>query len=297
MKLVWIAVGIIVILILAVCVISWIENRKLTITSYPVVSARIPESFDGCRIVVLADLHNAVFGERNERLLQAIRQQKPDYIILAGDMLVGKQGASTAVPAELLQELSKLAPVYYGMGNHEMRISRKPEEYGSMWEDYKNSLGTSVIWLADKSVMLTRGKEQIALYGLDLDPIYYKRFKKHPMEEAYLKQKLGTSYANRYEILIAHNPNYFPEYAAWGADLVLSGHIHGGMIRLPGLGGCLSPMFHIFPKYDRGRYQEGNSVMLLSGGLGNHTFKFRVHNLPELLVVTLQTQNTDEDAR
>ncbi len=297
MKLVWIAVGIIVILILAVCVISWIENRKLTITSYPVVSARIPESFDGCRIVVLADLHNAVFGERNERLLQAIRQQKPDYIILAGDMLVGKQGASTAVPAELLQELSKLAPVYYGMGNHEMRISRKPEEYGSMWEDYKNSLGTSVIWLADKSVMLTRGKEQIALYGLDLDPIYYKRFKKHPMEEAYLKQKLGTSDANRYEILIAHNPNYFPEYAAWGADLVLSGHIHGGMIRLPGLGGCLSPMFHIFPKYDRGRYQEGNSVMLLSGGLGNHTFKFRVHNLPELLVVTLQTQNTDEDAR
>lgn len=297
MKLVWIAVGIIVILILAVCVISWIENRKLTITSYPVVSARIPESFDGCRIVVLADLHNAVFGERNERLLQAIRQQKPDYIILAGDMLVGKQGASTAVPAELLQELSKLAPVYYGMGNHEMRISRKPEEYGSMWGDYKNSLGTSVIWLADKSVMLTRGKEQIALYGLDLDPIYYKRFKKHPMEEAYLKQKLGTSDANRYEILIAHNPNYFPEYAAWGADLVLSGHIHGGMIRLPGLGGCLSPMFHIFPKYDRGWYQEGNSVMLLSGGLGNHTFKFRVHNLPELLVVTLQTQNTDEDAR
>ena len=246
---------------------------------------------------MLADLHNAVFGERNERLLQAIRQQKPDYIILAGDMLVGKQGASTAVPAELLQELSKLAPVYYGMGNHEMRISRKPEEYGSMWEDYKNSLGTSVIWLADKSVMLTRGKEQIALYGLDLDPIYYKRFKKHPMEEAYLKQKLGTSDANRYEILIAHNPNYFPEYAAWGVVLVLSGHIHGGMIRLPGLGGCLSPMFHIFPKYDRGWYQEGNSVMLLSGGLGNHTFKFRVHNLPELLVVTLQTQNTDEDAR
>lgn len=297
MKLVWIAIGIIVILILAVCVISWIENRKLTITSYPVASAKIPESFDGCRIVVLADLHNAVFGERNERLLQAIRQQKPDYIILAGDMLVGKQGASTAVPAELLQELSKLAPVYYGMGNHEMRIARKPEEYGSMWEDYKNRLGTSVIWLADKSVMLTRGKEQIALYGLDLDPIYYKRFKKHPMKETYLKQKLGTSDANRYEILIAHNPNYFPEYAAWGADLVLSGHIHGGMIRLPGLGGCLSPMFHIFPKYDRGWYQEGNSVMLLSGGLGNHTFKFRVHNLPELLVVTLQTQNTDEDAR
>lgn len=297
MKLVWIAVGIIVILILAVCVISWIENRKLTITFYPVVSAKIPESFDGCRIVVLADLHNAVFGERNGQLLQAIRQQKPDYIILAGDMLVGKQGASTAVPAELLKELSKLAPVYYGMGNHEMRIARKPEEYGSMWEDYKNSLGTSVIWLADKSVMLTRGKEQIALYGLDLDPIYYKRFKKHPMKEAYLKQKLGTSDANRYEILIAHNPNYFPEYAAWGADLVLSGHIHGGMIRLPGLGGCLSPMFHIFPKYDRGWYQEGNCVMLLSGGLGNHTFKFRVHNLPELLVVTLQTQNTDEDAR
>ena len=156
MKLVWIAIGIIVILILAVCVISWIENCKLTITSYPVASAKIPESFDGCRIVVLADLHNAVFGERNERLLQAIRQQKPDYIILAGDMLVGKQGASTAVPAELLQELSKLAPVYYGMGNHEMRIARKPEEYGSMWEDYKNRLGTSVIWLADKSVMLTR---------------------------------------------------------------------------------------------------------------------------------------------
>lgn len=295
MKLIWIIIGIIGVLILAVCVISWIENRKLTVTQYPVASPKLPKEFDGCRLVVLADLHNAVFGEHNERLLQAIRDQKPDYILLAGDMIVGKQGQSTFVPTELIREMAKLCPVYYGIGNHEMRIQREPKKYGDLWENYKKELGETVSWMADRSVYITRGEAQLILYGLDLDPIYYKRFRKHPMKKEYLEEKLGVSDAGLYQILLAHNPNYFPEYAKWGADLVLSGHIHGGMIRFPWLGGCLSPMFHVFPKYDRGRYQEGHSVMLLSGGLGNHTFKFRVNNLPELLTVTLTTQSRDEN--
>jgi hypothetical protein len=89
---------------------------------------------------------------------------------------------------------------------------------------------------------------------------------------------------------MAHNPEYFEEYVTWGADLIFSGHVHGGMVRLPFLGGAVSPMIHFFPKYDKGLFENSNRYMILSGGLGNHTYKFRVNNLPEIVSVTLESE-------
>lgn len=288
MKVLLILLGVLCICFILVCIISAIENRKLTVTQYRISSNKIPKSFHGCRIVVLADLHNASFGKENEKLLQIIREQQPDYIILAGDMIVGKPGQSTAVPVQLIRKLAEEYPVFYGKGNHELRVGLFPETYGDLWENYLKEIDGYVTWLINDRVKLTRNDEYIWLYGLDIGNRFYKRFRQYPMQPDYLQKVLGPSEKEKFQILIAHNPNYFPKYAEWGADLTLSGHLHGGMVRLPWLGGVVSPMFHFFPKYDKGRYECKDKVMLLSGGLGNHTFKFRMNNLPEILVITLE---------
>lgn len=290
MKILLIIIGILCVCFLGICIISIIENRKIVVTNYLISSPSIPESFRDCRFLVLADLHNACFGKNNETLLQMIREQQPDYILIAGDMIVGKPEQSTDVPASLIEELAREYPVYYAKGNHELRVGLYPDTYGTLWTDYQKRLEGKVTWLVNEGTVLTRGNDSIRLYGLDIDSKYYKRFCHRHMEASYLTDMLGKPEPEAYHILLAHNPDYFPEYAGWGADLVLSGHLHGGLIRLPWLGGMLSPMFHFFPRYDRGRYEEKNSVMLLSGGLGSHTFRFRVNNLPELLVITLSPE-------
>lgn len=295
MSLLLIIAGILTIGMAAICIISRIENRTLKVTHYQIISPKLPKGFQGCRMAVLADLHNASFGENNQKLIQAIREQKPDYILIAGDMIVGKPEQGTEIPAYLITELAKEFPVYYEKGNHESRVARYPETYGTLWKDYQKELNGCVTWLDNECVTLTRDGESVHLYGLDLDMKYYKRFRHVQMDADYLVRKLGEPETNSFRILLAHNPDYFPEYAKWGADLVLAGHLHGGMIRIPWLGGMVSPMFLFFPKYDRGRYEMDGHVMLLSGGLGNHTFKFRVNNLPELLVVELS--NTEEKSK
>lgn len=290
MKILLIIMAILGICFLGICIISAVENRKIKITQYCISSPKIPEQFQNCRFLVLADLHNACFGEDNEGLLQRIREQKPDYILIAGDMIVGKPEQSTDVPARLIEELARDYPIYYAKGNHEKRTSLYPDIYGDLWEEYQKRLEGKVTWLFNDRIALTRSGDSIWLYGLDIDTKYYKRFRHRRMEASYLTECLGEPEPGEYGILLAHNPDYFREYAGWGADLVLSGHLHGGLIRLPGLGGMLSPMFHLFPRYDRGRYEEQDSIMLLSGGLGSHTFKFRVNNLPEILVITVSQE-------
>lgn len=298
MPIISIIAGILIICLIAICIISMVENQKLTVTQYKITSPKIPKAFQDCRLLVLADLHNASFGENNRRLLQMIQEQQPDYVLIAGDMIIGHPNKPTEIPEQLIKELAKEYPVYYGKGNHELRVGLYTDTYGDMWKHYQEQLEGKVTWLENDLVHLVKEGEQISLYGLDLAPRYYKRFWKRPMESGYLTQVLGAPEPEAYRILLAHNPDYFPDYANWGADLVLSGHLHGGLIRLPWLGGMLSPMFHFFPKYDRGRYEEGESVMLLSGGLGNHTFKFRVNNLPEIMVITLSPdrEETEDEA-
>lgn len=304
MKIIWILIGVMCMAFLAICIISTIENRRLIVTRYRIQSAKIPKAYDGVKLVVLADLHNACFGEGNTRLLDKIREEKPDFIIIAGDMIVADKNSDITVPVQLIQTLAEEYPIYYTKGNHELRASLEPETYGSLWNDYKTAIQNYVHFLDNETVewklpdvngnIDRTAAKKLYLTGLNMDAVYYKRFRRKPMEQSYLKEALGDCQSDAYQILIAHHPAYFPAYAEWGADLVLSGHLHGGMIRLPGLGGMISPMVQFFPKYDRGRYEEDGHILLLSGGLGNHTFKFRVNNLPELVSVEL-TSDSNRD--
>ncbi len=128
----------------------------------------------------------------------------------------------------------------------------------------------------------------IRLTGLDLDLDYFAHFRIRKMADGYLRRTLPDVDQGKCNILIAHNPDYFEDYAGWGAQLVLSGHVHGGIMRLPFVGGVIAPSYKFFPKYDGGVFRSGRSVMLLGRGLGSHTLPFRFFNPAELYEVVLK---------
>ena len=123
------------------------------------------------------------------------------------------------------------------------------------------------------------------IHGLEMSYDYYRKVLKTPMSDDYIKGFFGEPCESRFQLLIAHNPIYFKEYCKWGADLVVSGHVHGGIARLPFLGGVMSPAVEFFPKYDGGLFKENNKYMVLSRGLGMHTVPVRFNNPGELCVI------------
>ena len=277
----------VVVCLAVVLIISYFENRRFTVTKYQIEDNLFPAAFDGFHIVQLSDFHNAVFKDENKPLFDAIKDLKPDIILITGDMIIGKPGEDVCYAADTINALCEIAPVSFSMGNHELRVSLYEDIYGDMWELFVKRLSSQVHLLFDDTTMLERNGETIYLHGLNLTPEFYKRFIQTPMPEEYLQSLFGMCNRDKFHIFMAHNPDYFKDYAAWGANLTFSGHVHGGMIRIPLLGGALSPMIHFFPKYDKGLFCESDKYMILSGGLGNHTFKFRVNNLPEIVSATL----------
>ena len=208
-------------------------------------------------------------------------------ILIAGDILTAKPKASLETAVDLLTKLSGKYPIYYGNGNHEHRLKLYPENYGDMAERYEEALQKiGIRRLVNEHTVLE--ESGICIYGSEIDKLYYKRFGIQPMDPEYLKSLLGQPSAEKYTILIAHNPDYFPKYADWGADLVLAGHVHGGMVRVPIWGkGVVSPNVRLFPKYDGGEFTLGKTRMLLSRGLGMHTIPIRLFNPGEVLEVDL----------
>lgn len=263
-------------------------NRFVTV-EYEIESEKITREYT---FVLLSDLHNKTFGERNGRLIARLEELAPDAVLVAGDMLTAsgnREKCRTTVA--LMKDLADRYPVYYGMGNHEQRIGECPEEFGNLYEDYVKSLNSFGIEpLINENVNLPSANMNIC--GLQMDRCYYRKFRKHPMPPAYLRDMLGTPKKEQFQILIAHNPDYFEEYAAWGADLVVSGHVHGGLMRLPVLGGVVSPKLTLFPKYDGGRFEKDGAVMILSRGLGTHTLPIRIFNPGELVVLRLKPKSS-----
>ena len=283
----WIMIILVVIAVLAVffLTVMIIDGNRFHIVKYQLYSNKIKEEH---HYVVLSDLHNKSYGMKNEKLIKAIDKLAPEAILIAGDILTAKPGKSYEVALNLMKNLACKYPIYYGMGNHETRLFLYPEVYGDMGKNYEADLNKiHVRFLKNES---QECKDNIRITGLDMKREYYKRFKKNPMDSSYLPNTLGKIKPEKYEILLAHNPDYFEEYADWGADLVLSGHVHGGMMRLPVLGGVVSPAFKLFPKYDGGIFKQGTSTMILSRGLGMHTIPIRIFNPGELISLNISPE-------
>lgn len=237
-------------------------------------------------IVILSDLHNAVFGAGNKELLQLIRQVDPKFVLSSGDLVVAKGNHYEKKAAEdLLGELTRRYPVYCVNGNHESRMAAHSDKFQNAYESYIQKICGLGVQLLQNSVKCTEvNGMRLAIWGYELPWEYYGhgRFPKMPAEE--IKQILGEPQKDAYNILLAHHPHYFSAYADWGADMTFAGHYHGGMVRLPWLGGVISPGWTLFPKYDHGLYKKEDKKMIVSAGLAAHTIKLRINNPPELVV-------------
>lgn len=273
-------------------------SNRISISNYIYSSPKINSDFEGCKIAVLSDLHANEVGEGNSLILENIREINPDFIITAGDM-VSDNAKNMHITYELLKTLSNSYEIYYGCGNHELKLAVNPVTKAK-YRQYRKALRRiGVHYLNNKSCHICRGESKISVTGVNISRKYYKKFGKRNMPDSYLDRLVSPAGncggdGDGLSILIAHNPLYFEKYAKWGADIVLSGHVHGGIMVLPFLGGVISPALELFPKYDFGEFsmnvgKKGHtSTMYLSRGLGAHTIPIRINNRPEIMVVELK---------
>ncbi len=273
-------------IIAAVCLAVWIvwDNKRIVVTAFEINSGRLPEAFDGYRIVHVSDLHNDEFGEKNEKLLAKIKEQKPDMIAITGDLLDSRR-TDIEKALNFAKGAAQIAPCYYVTGNHE---SRMPKEYREL---EKGMVEAGVIVLRNKTTIIEKADEQITLIGID-DPRFVIATDKVEKMERILGETLTELQKDTPEedftLLLSHRPELFDLYCAQDLDVVLSGHVHGGQFRLPFIGGIIGPGQGILPDYDAGLYTEENTCMVLSRGLGQSIVPFRINNPPELVVVTLK---------
>lgn len=254
-------------------------NTALVTADVLVCSNGIPEAFDAYKIVQISDLHDAQIGENNEKLIAMTAEAEPDCIVLTGDF-VDSSRFHPERSLSVAEALVKIAPVYYVSGNHEAIL---PDEDYQALTDGLRGLGVCV--LEDESAELTRDGQSIRLIGLtDIG------FHPGTLEEK--KDALRTALSallpeDEFSVTLAHRPELMDVYTECGAPLVLSGHAHGGQIRLPGIGGLIAPGQGLFPKYTEGKYEENGTTLVVSRGIGNSVLPLRVNDRPQIVVVQL----------
>ena len=254
-------------------------NTALVTADVLVCSNGIPEAFDAYKIVQISDLHDAQIGENNEKLIAMTAETEPDCIVLTGDF-VDSSRFHPERSLSVAEALVKIAPVYYVSGNHEAIL---PDEDYQALTDGLRGLGVCV--LEDESAELTRDGQSIRLIGLtDIG------FHPGTLEEK--KDALRTALSallpeDEFSVTLAHRPELMDVYTECGAPLVLSGHAHGGQIRLPGIGGLIAPGQGLFPKYTEGKYEENGTTLVVSRGIGNSVLPLRVNDRPQIVVVQL----------
>lgn len=258
-----------VLFVIALAIFLHWNNTALQVTNYTISSKRIPKSFDGFKIVQISDLHNAKFGKDNSSLLNKIREQSPDIIVITGDIV---QAAPMENALAFARQVTQIALTYYVPGNHEHRIDYKP-----LFDGLQEA---GVILLLNQSAAIQKGDQWLNLIGIE-DPTFYP-------DEAIEDKLRPLIQRNCYNIVLSHRPEQFDTYVSCKADLVFTGHAHGGQFRLPLIGGLFAPGQGVFPKYDAGLFTEGKTNMLVSRGVGNSAFPFRLFNRPEIVVVTLK---------
>ena len=275
---------------LLICLEIYLELHRFQVTTYKIDTEKLKKSDGRLTIVFLSDLHNHVYGADNQELIRAIETAKPDYIFAGGDMLIGRKGKHSGEAAKhLMKAITRIAPVYAANGNHEQRMHEQTERYGAAFADYKEELEKAdVKWLIDENTTLFWGNSKIALTGIELPMDCYRRPRKHWLQVEDIEERVGKREEDTYQILLAHHPDFARTYQKWGADLTLSGHLHGGVARLPFLGGVISPQIGLFPKYSGDCYDVDGSKIVVSKGLGTHTVNLRFWNPAELIVLHIE---------
>lgn len=251
------------------------SRDDLEISRYEVKSQKLPESFDGFKIVQLSDLHGAEFGEDGMELVEKVKELEPDIIALTGDF-VTDEGDLAAVE-KLAARLVKLCPVYFVSGNH---------EFGSgLAVKVRNILERAgVKYLSNEYLTISRGEDGILLGGVE-DPLAYADM----LSPDELAQKMNDAAPDAFKILLGHRNYWMTEYPELPVDLIFCGHAHGGLIRIPGVGGLIGTDRRLFPDFDAGQFNNGRYTLIVSRGLGNSVPIPRIFNRPEIVCVELSS--------
>jgi uncharacterized protein len=278
----------VLILLLLLCFgLYWGDNAIKT-DYISISSNKLPEAFEGFKILQISDLHNKEFGKGQAVLLRSIEKAEPDIIVVTGD-LIDSRRTNVDKAMDFISGAVKLAPVYYVTGNHEGLTEEYPELE-------KQLIQTGAILLKNKLIQIKYKGAAINLAGIN-DPLYemitgnYNEYSEKQILEEQL-EGIKEDRAERYTVLLAHRPEFIDTYAQYGIDLVFSGHAHGGQFRLPFIGGLIAPGQGLFPKYTSGKYNKKNTTEIVSRGLGNSIIPLRVFNRPQIIVCTLNNESS-----
>lgn len=278
-------------------------NKNFVIKQEVLTYKKLPSGFNNYKILQLSDLHSKEFGENNKNLSDAVENINPDFILVTGDMFTVSDisinmNVEDLVPYQLLSQLAPNYKIIYVSGNHEegKDIIYNGEDYASRgrsknnaYNRYRNkleSLGVTFVENSSTNIASNTNTNKntnnndnfISIYG-----VYYESIEKGEYYQSITLDK------TKFNIMLCHDPKYFDTFANMGFDLVLSGHVHGGIIRLPLIGGLLSPDRTFFPKYDKGIYKINSSYMNVIAGLGDSIIK-RTFNPPEINVLLLKDE-------
>lgn len=267
------------------------SNKSIEVNKRIIESSSLPENFNNFRIVQVSDLQSEEFGKNQEDLLKAVRRARPDIIVITGD-LVDRNHTDFDISFKAIEGLNSLAPMFYVNGNHELQVNRYRLE--ELYDDMK-ALGVHI--LMDECRKVKRGDEFINIIGLSEQTVFGAKEMTQDLGEAYGREILAESVRillseseEGYTILLSHEPQYIEEYALAKPNLVFCGHAHGGQFRLPNGQGLFSPGQGLFPKFTSGIHVCKDTTMIISRGLGNSVFPFRLNNRPEVILTILKSK-------
>ncbi len=270
---------VIIILILLLGIYLYYEDNYLKVSKYEINDNNLPKSFNNFKIVHISDFHNTKSKKLTKDIVKKIKLEKPNIIVVTGD-LVDSRRTDIEVSLSFIKKIIDVSPIYYVIGNHETRLD-------NMDDLIKKLKDIGVIVLDNKVETIEISDEVINIVGLN-DPNLYKV---KDYEKLINKNLNNIDYdKNNYTILLSHRPELYDTYVKNNVNLVFTGHAHGGQIRVPFIGGLFAPSQGVFPKYTSGTFKDNNTTMVVSRGIGNSLFPFRVNNRPDLVVVTLNNK-------
>ncbi len=264
--------------LLVIFILLYVENNVIDVSQYRVSNEKIPQSFDGYVIVQISDLHNKLFGKNQKRLMEKIKKEDPDLIVITGD-LIDSNHPDVEKGLIFVEQAMQVAPVYFVTGNHDNWLS---DTNTFQLFDGLEKLGAIVLRDEMHRISLGNGEEFICLMGIDDDTLSMKSGREEVMTQ------LEKEAQGQFSVLLAHEPQLFEEYTEHDIDLVLSGHAHGGQFRIPFIGGFVAPDQGFLPEYTEGLHEENGTSMIVSRGLGNSVVPQRLLNRPELVKITLE---------
>lgn len=262
----------------------WVQNKKIVTRKIVHESSKVPSSFDGFKITQVSDYHNTYLGRQGKDLLQAVKKTNPDIVLVTGD-LIDRRTPNEKRGIKMLESLQEIAPCYYVTGNHEAF-------YKDFAGIYEKILKTGVHNASTNDFFISRRNDSIEITGIhdlrifgdeETNPNIYNEY------DEMLHERLNHV-GEYFTILLAHRPEQFSRYSKYPVDLIFSGHAHGGQIRLPVVKGLYAPDQGVLPKFTEGIHKQNNSTLIISRGLGNSRFPWRVFNRPEIVSVMLKAK-------